>query len=225
MLLSFESKAQEYKNLKKYKIDTGSKELQEGCWLTKDRKKQNLIWKEANLFNLQSVKGFNKYKSISQIRDFYVWFDKERKLKGHEIEWVGYAAIASSQFSKLDNNFLRIVVVNNKEVARFVEEGSNKVFEFAFPLLKEVYFSENLKKGIEASNWDFNYGEVEQCRVIEALYQQLSEKALRKINRMAKGKGIYCFGVPREIRFEGDISNCDNRVDHIVAKIQPYYRK
>jgi hypothetical protein len=217
--------SQEYKSLKKYKKETGSKELQEGCWLTKDRKKETLVWKEANRCNLQSTIGSNKYRSISQIRDFYRWYDQERKLKGHEVEWMGYAALASSQFAKLENTFLRVVVVNNKEVVKFVEQGSYTVFEFAFPLLKEVYFSDKKLRGVEAFEWDIRYGEIEQCQIIEPLYQELSEKALKKINRMAQGKGIYSFGVPKKIRFKGEIGNCEDRVHYIITKIKPYYRE
>ncbi|MGH2666407.1 hypothetical protein [Flavobacterium sp.] len=213
--------AQEWKSLKAYQKETGNQVLQEGCWLKKDRKRQNETWKNANLFNLSITNSNLKYTTISQIRDFYSWFDNERKKQGHEIQWIGVAQIVTHQLSRLDAGFIRIFIVRNKEVAVFANEGSKKVFEFAFPRLKKVYFSNELIKGTDADQWDLEYGTEEQCTILEPLYEKLSQRALRKLDRMAKGKGIFTFGVPKKMRYSGSIEDCQTRVDHGITKILP----
>lgn len=217
--------ALEWKNIKTYKKETGLEELQNGCWLKKDRIKNTEVWKNANVFNLQDSLGFQKYQSVSKIRDFYIWFDTLRKEKGNEIEWVGYAAIASKQLSKVDSYFVRSWIVRNKEIVEFINSGSHEVFEFAFPLLKSVYKSPKPITEKKALQWDMEYGRVEQYTIIEPLYEKLTPKAMKKLNKMAAGKGIYALGVPKKIRFEGSIASCENRVAHIQVKIKPYYKR
>ena len=214
---------QEWRNLASYQKETGNSTLQDGCWLKNDRNRQNKVWKQANIFNLSKKNGNKKYKTISQIRDFYLWFDIERKKKGHEIKGIGIAAIAASQLSKLDIWFIRCFIVRNKEVVKFVNEGSEKVFEFAFPLLNNIYFSNEIIKGKEAKNWSLKYGEIEQCEILEPLYNNLSQKALHKLSRMAKGKGIFKLGVPYRLKYEGSIDDCQTRFDHAATKLLSFY--
>lgn len=63
--------------------------------------------------------------------------------------------------------------------------------------MKFIYFSETIIKGEKAATWSSDYGLKEQCVVLEPFYEKLSPKALKKLDRMAKGKGIYCFAVPK----------------------------
>ena len=215
--------SQEWKNLTCYQKETGYSTLQDGCWLKKDRKRQNKVWQQANIFNLSVENGNRKYTSISQIRDFYLWFDSERKKQGHEIKGIGIAAIAASQLSKVDIWFIRCFIVRNKEVVNFVHEGSDKVFEFAFPLLNNIYFSNEIIKGNDAINWGLKYGKIEQCEILEPLYQNLSTKALRKLNKMAKGKGIFKLGIPNKLKYEGRIEDCQTRFEHATTKLLSFY--
>ncbi|NQU53632.1 MAG: hypothetical protein HQ522_13945, partial [Bacteroidetes bacterium] len=67
--------AQEWNNLKAYQKETNNSTLLDGCWLKKDRKKQTEVWKLANTYNLFQNNGNLKYKTIREIRDFYVLFD------------------------------------------------------------------------------------------------------------------------------------------------------
>lgn len=158
LLLSSQfSFSQEWKNLNDYKKSTGLNELQDGCWLRKDRTKNTETWKQANTYNLSVENGNVKYETIPQKRDFYLWFDAERKKQGHEINMIGVAALVAGQLSNFDNGFIRSVVVRNKEVVWFADEGSTKVFEYAFPILKEVYFSDHILKQQEAKDWDYQY--------------------------------------------------------------------
>ena len=215
--------AQEWKNLRSYKKETGYSSLQDGYWLKKDRKKQKEVWKQANLYNLSAKNGNLKYRTISQIRDFYLWFDFERKKEGHEIVAIGVAAVVADQLSKLDNGFIRFFIVRNQEVVKFISEGSELVFEFAFPLLKEVYYSKKLIKGEDAKKWSLKNGKIEQCQILEPLYKNLSPKAILKLTRMAEGKGIYSLGIPKSLRYVGNIEDCQKRFDHAINKILPFY--
>jgi hypothetical protein len=91
---------QEWKSLKSYQKETGNTVLFDGCWLKKDRKRQTEVWKRANKYNLNIENGNKKYKSISQMRDFYFWFDEEIKKQGHEINWIIIAATATNQLKR-----------------------------------------------------------------------------------------------------------------------------
>lgn len=214
---------QEWKNLNTYQKETGNSTLNEGCWIKKDRKDQTKVWKLANEFNLNIKNGNLKYKSISEKRDFYLWFDQEIKKRGNEINWIGIANIAANQLSKFDNFFIRLFIVRNKELNQFVNNGSEVVFSFAFPQLKEVYFSNQILTGKEATIWDQNYGLKEQCEILEPLYDNLSEKALKKLERIAKGKGIYSIGISRDLRYNGKIDDCKLRYEHGLNKLLPNY--
>lgn len=219
------TQSQEWKSLNKYKKETGFDNLQSGSWLKKDRVKNTNVWKQANKYNLSIDKGNLNYTTISQARDFYNWFDKERIIKGHEINAIGIAALVARQLSYFDNSFIRVVIVRNKEVVWFGNEGAKKVLEYNFPLLKEVYFSNNIIKGNEAKEWDTKNGKKEQCVVVEAIYNQLSNKAINKLEKMAKGKGIFNLGVRKELKFEGDIKDCKVRYTHAFTKLRTYYLK
>jgi len=214
--------AQEWKNLRLYQKETGHSVLQNGCWLKKDRKRRTETWKQANSYNLRVENGNEKYKSIRQIRDFYRYFDKERMEQGHEIKWMGIASVAANQLSKLENGFIRVFIVRNKELVKFAHKGSEKVFAFAFPQLKQIYFSKEAIKGEDANNWDVKYGMIEQCEILAPLYKLLSEKALCKLERMAKGKGIYKLAVPKKLKYLGDIRNCISRYEHGKNKLTPF---
>ena len=225
LVVFYNSYAQEWNNLRAYKIETGNQTLRNGCWLKKDRKKQTEVWNKANVFNLSIKKGNLKYKSISQIRDFYTWFDTEIKKKGHEVRGVGIASIAANQLSKMDNFFIRFFIVRNKEIVLFANNGSNKVFEFAFPLLNEIFFSKEVLKGEKAKLWGIKHGKIEQCEILEPLYQKLSFNALYRLEKMAKGKGVFNLAVPNELKYEGKIDNCQTRFEHGKNKLLPYYLK
>ena len=215
--------SQEWENLKEYKKTTGNNILKQGCWLKKDRNKNSETWKKANAYNLNVENGNLKYKTIRQIRDFYGWFDVERKRIGHEINGVGVAALVAGQMSNFDSYFIRTFIVRNKKVVWFGNEGSKRVFAFAFPLLKEVYFSNHLIKGKEAKNWDIENGKIEQCQIVAPIYNELNSNEIQKLERIAKGKGIYNLGVKNKLKFEGDITDCKVRYEHAFTKLYTYY--
>ena len=217
--------SQEYRNLKTYKKETSNSILLDGYWLKKDRKKKTLVWKNANQYNLQQLNAHRKYRSIREIRDFYLWFDNYRKQRGHEVQWIGIAAMASSQLAKLEVGFYKIFIIRNKELVQFAQEGSKKVFSETFPKLKKIYCSTNLILGSQAENWDEKHGKIEQCDLLNPLYAKLSPKAFNKLERMAKGKGIYKLAIPTNLKFEGDLKNCRARIIYGKEKLLPIYLK
>ncbi len=213
--------SQEWKNLKTYQNETGNTVLKDGCWLKKDRKKQTINWKNANAFNLANNE-YQKYKTINQIRDFYLFAQQEIALKGHEVNWIHAASTIATRFSIIEKDFIRIFIIRNKEVIKFTDEGSKQVFEFSFPKLKKLYFSKEILKGPIADNWDQKQAKKEQCIILEPIYKKLSKKALKKLKRMAKGKGIFSLGVSKKIRFEGEIDDCNSRYNYTINKLIPY---
>ncbi len=40
---------------------------------------------------------------------------------------------------------------------------------------------------------------------------------------MAKGKGLFNLGVPKELKYEGEIDDCQSRFEHGVRKLLPFY--
>jgi len=219
---SWHANSQEWKNMRSYQKSTGKDTLSEGNWLKKDRLRKTDVWNKANAYNLRIDNGNLKYLKISQIRDFYLWFETERIKAGHEITYIGIAQIVAKQLSKLDNGLIRVLIIRNKGVVRFGNEASSCVFEFSFDQMRDVYYSKNPIVGEEAKKWDLNYGLAEQCVILEPIYASLDEKTIDQLLKMAQGKGIYRFGVPKRLKYEGSIRNCEERVAHGLKKIYPY---
>lgn len=215
--------SQEWKSLKKYRKATEKDKLEEGNWLKKDRKRNTLKWLNSNKFHLKKENGYTAYKTISQRRDFYKWFDSWRIKKGHEIKWVGIASIIASQFSKFDSKFVAFLI-RNKEVIKFANEGNKASFKDVFPRLHKIYLLDTLIVGTSAVNWDSKYLYREQCIVVDPIFNKLNRKTLKKIGRIANRKGFYKMAIPKKIKFDGDISNCKDRYEHGMNRLIPFYQ-
>ena len=224
-LIPNHSISQEWKSLAKYKVETNKQKICSGCWLKKDRKRSTKVWQEANKYNLtlSSKVAVNKYRTISERRDFYKWFDMERKKIGHDIQWTGVAAIVAGQFAHLDSWFIRTFIILDSNVINFANEGNKAIFDDVYPFLQNVYFGDTLIKGNGAINWDSTYIDREQCKVVEPIYQKQKLQTLCKISNMAKGKGFFSFGVPYRIRFQGNVMDCLIRRKHGIYRLIPYY--
>jgi hypothetical protein len=215
--------AQEWKSLRAYRKATGNASLAEGSWLKKHRKKKTETWKQANKYNLSLVDGHTRYKTIRQMRDFYLWFDEERKRQGHEIQYFGITAIVENEFAKLDSWFICTFIISNKEVINFAHEGSLKVFEYSFPKMRSILFSDAPLTGKAAEQWDMEHGTGEQCKILQPLYNKLSPRAFKTLERIAKRKVFYWLGIPKALEYEGNLADCNSRVDYAIKKILPYY--
>jgi hypothetical protein len=217
--------AQEWKNLKTYQLYSQQDTLTDGHWLKKDRLNNTTVWQKANAFNLSLSHGYVKYKSISEIRDLYLWFDEERKKQGHDVIIFGVAAIVAEQLSHFDNYLIRTIIVKNKEVINFGNEGSKNVLTYFFPYMKTIYFSKEKLTGKAAENWDKKLGKFEQCDIVEPIYTSISTKGIKILTKMAKGKGIYRLKVKKDLRYEGEIRDCELRYTHAFTKLYRYYLK
>ncbi len=219
-----ELSAQEWKNLRTYKNVTGKEVLEAGHWLKKDRKQNTEIWKNANAFHLSNLNS-DIYKTIKERRDFYKWFDEWRLEKGHEIEWVGVAAIVAGQFANTESWFVQKLVIRNQDIIDFAAKGNQTILNDVFPELRKVFLSDTLLLNEAAKDWDKTYGYREQCIVIQPFYEEQDEKAIEKLQKMAKGEGIFLLAVPKSIRFKGDITNYEDRFQHGKNVLPIYYKK
>jgi hypothetical protein len=52
----------------------------------------------------------------------------------------------------------------------------------------------------------------------------LSDKAIKKLQKMAEGKGIYRLVIPKELRFNGDLKNCEARYNYSINTLVEYYK-
>ena len=216
--------AQEWKNLRSYQNATGNEVLISGNWLKKDRKRNTEIWKKANQYNLSNG-NTAAYTTIKQRRDFYKWFDEWRLEKGHEIEWVGVAAIVAGQFANTENWFVQKIIIRNQDIIDFAANGNQTILNDATSFISKVYFSDTLLINEVAEVWDSTYGYREQCLIIQPFYEKQDTKAVSKLRKMAKGKGIFLFVVPKSIRFKGDIESCEDRFKHGKNILPIFYQK
>ena len=72
---------------------------------------------------------------------------------------------------------------------------NSSLFDFAFPILNKVYFSNKVIKGEDAVNWSLKLAEIDQCQILQPLYDNLSSIALDRLNKIVKGEGILLHGI------------------------------
>ncbi|MFL0353560.1 Insecticidal toxin complex protein [Xanthomarina sp. GH4-25] len=211
--------SKEYKNLNEYQKKTGKLQLESSDWLRKDRKDNTLIWQQANLYNLKNNLPL-EYKSIKERTDFYLWIYNALDAKGSEVVWPEMAHFISN---KLENiKAFPFNIFTRKEVKRYATKGSETVFIKAFSKMKTLYFSESILKSDKALTWDEEIIHEEQYVWLEEIYNQVDSKTLKTIDKMAKGKCIYKFMVPKEVVFSGDLSNKENRYHYALKTLRPY---
>jgi hypothetical protein len=192
-------------------------------WRVKDREAGNKAWESANLHNLQQSKGYEEYTTITQRTAIYHWFHEVVKAQGHEVDWVGAASIVAEQMSNLDNSFYAFIL--GEDIVKFGNEGNKAIFDDVFPRLRELYNMDKPLKGDAAKAWDSETLRHEQFDVVEPLYAKQSAKTLSTLESMAKGDFPYNFGVPQELRVDGDIRNPQDRYDHGMTKVVDFKKK
>jgi hypothetical protein len=213
------SSAKEWKSLKDYQSETGKKELLASDWLCSDRKKNTLVWQKANNYNLLNNLPL-EYQNIKERTDFYFWLLTSLDEKGSEVVWPKMAHYISNKLEKIKtfpfNMFTR------KEVKRYATKGSETVFVKAFERIRALYLSDSVLKTDDALNWDKDIIYEEQYVWLQEIYNEIDEKTLKTIDKMAKGKCIYRFMVPKEIVFSGDLSNAENRYNYALNTLWVY---
>ena len=167
----------EYESMKAFRKATGNKKLGSGDWLTKDRKSNSEVWKNANSYNLQQEKGFEEYTDIEQRASFYSWFQDASETKGFETKWAGAASQVAFAINELAKPSM--MGINVKLVAKqlnytsdaaiaFSNTGNKMIFEDVFPKLKTLYNGPAIV-GQEAFSWDAMALSQEQ-NLIQPLY-------------------------------------------------------
>jgi hypothetical protein len=86
-----------------------------------------------------------------------------------------------------------------------------------------VYFSNKILRGEDAVNWSLEFAKIEQCQILQPLYDNLSLAALDRLNKMAKGEGIFNLVVPASLKYVGPIEDCEKRIAHVKNKMFAFY--
>lgn len=223
LLLTCVGYAREWKSLRQYRNINGSDSIAQGHWLKKDRKRNTATWQAANQYNILTADGYAHYDNFSQKRDFYKWVDDYRYSKGHEVKWAGNAYIISKQLAYLDKWVVRVLVVNNKQFTRFVQESNALILKNIYPELKGLYKRAKPLTGESACEWDSVTIYKEQCLVLDTLYKKQPKSVMRKFGNMAAGKGLYGIAVKKKMRMKGDIRDCNNRCAYGLHTMAVYY--
>ncbi|MFV0572921.1 MAG: Insecticidal toxin complex protein [Xanthomarina gelatinilytica] len=219
MLVLHSVQAKEWKNLKTYQSQTGNRELQASDWLRKDRKNNSLVWQQANVYNLKHNLS-SEYQTIKQRTDFYLWLNKALNEKNMDVVWPKMAHFISNKLEKIKS--FPFSIFTRKEVKHYAEKGSETVFMKAFETVRELYFSDSVLQSDEALTWDENIIYQEQYLWLEDIYKEVDARTLKTIDKMAKGKCIYTFMVPKEVAFTGNLSNKENRYDYALNTLRVY---
>lgn len=219
---SISSFSKEWNNLKQFQKETKLEKLTAKDWLCVDRKKNTLIWQQANIYNLKNNLP-EEYLTIKQRRDFYKWYYSVIEKQGHEVVWPKMAYFISSKL-RLVKAF-PYTFFTKKSIKRYSYQGSETVFNNAFSEMKQLYFSKLILKGNEALQWDESILYKEQHKWIESIYISMDANSLKTIERMAKGNGFYSIMLAKEIRFQGDISRANDRYDYAIHALRDFCEK
>lgn len=209
----------EWKSIDSYRKLTNNLDLTASDWLKFDRKNNTIIWQNANKFNLNNSLP-KEYLSIVQRRDFYEWIYLELKQKGHEVEWPTMAHFISKKIRLLETFPISLFI--KKKVKLNSLKGSEIVFNNSFPKMKALFNSENILKNELATKWDENILKLEQYFWLDEIYKTVDRRSLNQIERIAKGKFLYSFVIPKSIRFKGSISNPEARYNYALNQLKDY---
>lgn len=223
LILIFQhSYSKEYACLKGYQNETGKTELKPSDWLKKDRKQNTTVWQQANLYNLTHHLP-EEYKTIKQRRDFYEWYMKAIYEKGQAVLWPTMSHFISKKLA-LTKSFPYSVFIR-KEVKDYAYLGSESVFNSSFGYLDALMHQPDALTKEEALKWDKTILHKEQYEWLQSIYDEIDGETLKVIDKMAKGKGFYRLMVSKAIRFEGNISQDEDRYQYALYTLRPYFEK
>jgi len=192
-----------------------------GDWCISDRENNTDRWNSANLYNLENGLS-GEYNSITQRAGFYGWFADLILSQGYETYWPGAASVVANQMAALDNGF--VADFFGEDIVSFGNLGNEAIFNDVFGKLGELYSGPALT-GDAAVAWDSETLRREQFIIVEALYGSQSSETLATLEQMAKGQGIYMFGVSPSLRFSGSINSAQDRYNHGMTKVTSYYKR
>jgi len=217
--ISFSLHAKEWRSLRQYQKTTHEVALSASDWLASDRRQNTSVWRNANAYNLNHDLPA-EYQTIKERRDFYKWIDREFKIKGHEVVWQKMAHYITCKLRLLET--FPHCALTTKKVKVYAHQGSEVVFKNAFKNLRNCFNSNEALKYDDALKWDKMMLREEQFIWVESVYQIIDKRSLKHIERMAEGKFLYAFVVPKAIKFKGDISNPQERYNYALEILRPY---
>jgi len=211
--------AKEWKSLRVYQKTTQQEVLLPSDWLRSDRVHNTIVWQQANRYNLNNNLP-KEYERIIERRDFYKWLNDELHMQGHEVVWPSMSYFISKKLHLVES--FPFSIGFRKKMIQYVHEGSEDVFNNAFIAIGHLFNSENILSGDNALKWDKSVLLDEQYEWISGIYKNMDAQSLKTVGRIAKGKCLYGFVVPKKIRFKGDISNPKVRYEYAIEVLRPY---
>jgi hypothetical protein len=214
-------------------------------WSFADRDGFTERWNRANVLNLmRGASGAAEYQSIAQRTAFYNWFDQIREVQGHEVLWPGAAWIVASMVRNLDDPTRTAVMTlrraatgrfqDSTRLIEFGRAGNKAIFDDAFARLKEL-FERGLRgqklTGAEALAWDQMMVRREQFDVVHPVYQRFCANdpgLAQEIADLAAGSDLFGAGgvaIGNALDFKGDIMKAQDRYNHGVNVVVPFYKR
>lgn len=113
-----------------------------------------------------------------------------------------------------------------KDLNGFANAGNKAIFDDVFGRLRDNMNSSPLK-GDAAQKWDEATLHREQFTIVQPIYNEWVRKNPRLNNYLqdfASGKGIARFmQMPSQLKFQGNIMNPQDRYNHGMFKVAPFY--
>jgi hypothetical protein len=214
-------------------------------WSYSDRVNFTERWNRANALNLmRGPSGAQEYRTITQRAAFYDWFDQIRKVQKHETMWPAAAWVVASQMGNVEDPVRSGVLaarraaigrtVDSDRLLQLAKDGNKAIFDDVFPRLKEV-FERGLKgdplRGERATTWDKEVLHREQFDVVQPIYQKYagSDPNMRgELKDLASGADVLTVSgvaIANALDFKGDILSAQDRYQHGLQVVIPFYRR
>lgn len=186
----------EFPNMDFYKMATGNVNLQKACWLKKDRKEKNDIWKNACMYILE-----HKYQGImgpfGQIADFYGLLKDEVTKSQHKSRWLkGGYKLVNDLAKWIENTGFSNVVTNDVETILY--ELNIGICDYAITQFYELFYGKHKDNPLntmeKAYKWDLEFVRYEQGVVAVPIYEKTSKITIERYQDMADQDGLKGYG-------------------------------
>ncbi len=214
--------AKEWKNFKEYQKETQQEKLSPADWLKSDRIHNSLIWQQANESNLENNHP-SQYENIVQRRDFYKWLYLKSEKQGHEVVWFKMTHFISEKLHKMET--FPFAIFTNKRIMRYANSCSEVIFNNAFNEANNLFKLKLPLIGKNALAWDKAILYKEQYVWVDEVINTIDTKSIQKIERILQRKFVYRPFIPKEISFDGDLQNNEERFNYALNKLRAYCEK
>ncbi|MDH2208327.1 MULTISPECIES: hypothetical protein [Empedobacter] len=178
----------EFPDLDFYELATGNTKLQNGCWLTKDRKSKNDTWKNACMYivehKLQGVIA-----PFSQIADFYGLLKEKVAQSKHKTRWLKGAYKLVDALNIVDGG--SAFVSNDVEI--ILNELNIGICDYAITQFYDLFYGKYKNSPLDtfdkAYKWDLSFVQHEQGSVALPIYAKVSKNTIEKFQNMADKDG------------------------------------